>query len=188
MSNVEKVLEATLVNAAKTVEKEVDTEIDRLTNLQEDDLEAIRRRRLAQLKKAAEERAIWKRNGHGTLHTLTEKDFFTRAKGVSRMVVVFFQPGTSRYSSDLIEHVAKLAEHHLETLFATIDANKAPFLCQRLKIRVLPSLLFLKDGEIDQVLVGLDALSQTGKFTTKGIEKRLFEFQMLMDTNLSDND
>lgn len=187
MSNVEKALESALVDAAKTLEKEVDTEIERLNSLQDDDLEAIRRRRLAQLQKAAEERAVWRRNGHGTMHTLTEKDFFARAKGTSRMVVVFFQPGTSRYSSDLNEHIAKLAEHHLETFFANIDANKAPFLCQRLQIRVLPSLLFVKDGEIDRVLMGLDELSKTGKFTTESIEKRLFEFHMLTDTNLSDN-
>lgn len=187
MSNVEKALETALVGAAENLEKEVDSEIDRLNNLQDDDLEAIRSRRLAQLQKNAEERAVWRRNGHGTVHTLTEKDFFTRAKGTTRMIAIFFQPGTSRYSSDLNEHMAKLAEHHLETFFATIDANKAPFLCQRLQIRVLPSLLFVKNGEINRVLVGLDELSQTGKFTTEGIEKRLFEFQMLTDTNLSDN-
>lgn len=186
MASVEKVLETALVDAAKNIEQQVDAEVDRLNNLQDDDLEAIRKRRLAQLKKAAEDRAVWKRNGHGSLQTLTEKDFFTRAKATQRMVVVFFQPGTSRYTADLNDHLARIASLHLETLFATIDANKAPFLCERLKIRILPSLLFLKDGEIDKVLMGLDQLSPSGKFSTDSLERRLFDFGMLNDTNMAD--
>lgn len=187
MANVERVLEAAVVGAAKGVEKQLDNEIERLNNLQDDDYESIRKRRLAQMRKDAEDRAIWKRNGHGSLMHITEKDFFVRAKATQRMVVIFFRPGTSRYASDLNEHVAKVAESHLETLFTTIDAEKAPFLCTKLKIRMLPSLVLLKDGEIEKVLAGLDQINPTGKFTTVGIEKRLFDFAMLSDTNIADS-
>lgn len=187
MAGTENVVEAALVGAAKNIEKELDNEIERLNHMQDDDLEAIRKRRMVQMKNDAENRALWKRNGHGTLQHLTEKDFFARAKGTQRMVVIFFRPGTSRYAADLNDHIAKVAEHHLETLFATIDAGKAPFLCDKLKIRVLPSLVLLKDSEIDKVLVGLDQLSHTGKFTTEGIEKRLFDFGIVTDTNFGDN-
>lgn len=187
MAHVENVVEAALVGAAANIEKELDTEIERLNHLQDDDLEVIRRRRMAQMKKEAEDRVMWKRNGHGALQHIVEKDFFARAKGTERMVVIFYRPGTSRYAADLNDHMAKIAENHLETLFATIDAGKAPFLCEKLKIRIIPTLVFLKDSEIDKVLAGLDQLNHTGKFTTEGIEKRLFDFEMLTDTNIGDN-
>lgn len=187
MAGVENVMEAALVGAAKNIEKELDNEIERLDQMQDDDLEAIRKRRMAQMKKDAEDRVMWKRNGHGTLQHITEKDFFARAKGTQRMVAIFFRPGTSRYSADLNDHVAKIAEHHLETLFVTIDADKAPFLCEKLKIRVLPSLVLLKDSEIDKLLMGLGQLNPTGKSTTEEIEKRLFDLGILTDTNFGDN-
>lgn len=186
MAHVENLVEAAVVGAAQNVEKQLDAELDRLNSLQDDDLEALRKRRLAQLKKDAEDRAMWKRNGHGALMALSEKDFFARAKGVQRMVVIFSRPGSSRYAEDLKEHVARVAESHIETLFATIDAEKAPFLCPRLKIRMLPSLVLLKNGEIGKVLHGLDQVNPTGKFSTAEIEKRLFDFEMVTDTNIGD--
>lgn len=187
MAGVEKAVEAVMVGAAQKMESELDSEIEKLNNLQDDDLESIRQRRMAQMKKESEQKMMWKRNGHGTLQHVTEKDFFERAKGVERVVVIFFRPGTSRYAADLNDHVARIAEKHLETLFLTVDASKAPFLCEKLRIRVLPSLVLLKDGEIDQVLMGLDQLSPNGKFSTEGIERRLFDFGMVTDTNIGDN-
>lgn len=187
MAQANKAVEEAVVGAIKNVEKRLDDEIGRLQNLQEDDLEAIRRRRLAQMKKDAEDQAIWQRNGHGSLHHITEKEFFSRAKGSPRMVAIFFRPGSSRYSEELIEHVKRVAEFHLETLFVTLDAEKSPFLCTRLNIRVIPSIIMLKDGEIDKLLQGLDHLNPTGKFSTTAIEKRLFDLEMLTNTNISDD-
>lgn len=187
MAGIEKVVENAILTAAKEVEQQVDREIDRLDNLQDDDLDAIRERRLAQMKKAAEDRAVWRRNGHGTLNTIAEKDFFNRAKETKRMLVILHRPGSSRYASELLEHMTKLAQHHLETFFASLDANKAPFLCDRLNIRIIPSVIFVKDGEIDKVLMGLDHLSPTGKFTTISLEKTLFDMGVITNTNIADD-
>lgn len=185
--NPNKAVEEVLVGAIQNVEKQLDEEIDRLNNLQEDDLESIRKRRLAEMKKQAEDKAMWRRNGHGTLHHITEKDFFSRAKSAPRMIAIFFRPGTSRYANDVIDHLSRLAQSHLESLFVSLDAEKSPFLCTRLSIRILPSIVMLKDGEIDLILQGLDGLSPSGKFSTISIEKRLFDYQMVTDTNIADN-
>ena len=187
MANVNKAVEAAMVGAVEGLEKKLDEEIERLNNLQDDDLEAIRQRRLAQMKKDAEDRAIWQRNGHGTMHTITEKDFFARAKATPRMIVVFARQGTSRYTNDLQEHFARIAQYHIESLFLNIDAEKAPFLTERFKIRILPSIVMVKDGEIDSVLMGLDHFSTDGKFSTTFIEKKLFDMNMLTDTNIADD-
>ena len=44
-------------------------------------------------------------------------------------------------------HLKKLAEQHLETKFIKLDVEKAPFLTQRFKIKVIPSMGIIKDGE-----------------------------------------
>lgn len=184
--NSQKAAEEVLVGALQNVEKKLDEKIDHLSNLQEDDLESIRKRRIAEMIKEAEDKVIWRRNGHGTLHHITEKEFFSRAKSTSRMIAIFFRPGTSRYANDVIEYLSLVAQSHLETLFVSLDAEKSPFLCSKLNIRVLPSIAMLKESEIDVLLQGLDGLSPSGKFSATSIEKRLFEYQMLTDTNIAD--
>lgn len=189
--NVQKAVEAAVVDAMQNVERQLDDHLQQMDNvddMHDDQLEAIRQKRLNQLKKQSEDRARWRRNGHGTVHRISEKEFFTRAKGIPRMLAIFLRPGSSRFTEDFLEHVTRVAEAHLETLFITIDAEKAPFLCDRLRIRVMPSLVLVKDGEIERMLPGLDHLcSQTGSFSTATIEKRLFDMAMLTDTNISDN-
>lgn len=183
-----KAVEEAVVGAAKQIEKQLDDELDRLNNMQEDDLEVIRRNRIAQMKKEAEDRAIWRRNGHGTLQPISEKDFFARAKTSERMVAIFHRQGSSRYADDLIEHMTRIAERHVETLFTAIDAEKAMFLCTKLNIRILPSLVFVKNAEIEKVMLGLDQISPSGKFSTTGIEKRLFDFEVVSNTCIGDDE
>lgn len=185
---MENVVQAAMVGAAKQMEEELDTEIARLDNLQDDDYETLRKRRLAQLRKGAEDRARWQRNGHGTVAELPEKEFFGRAKGSERMVVIFFRKGTSRYTEDVNDHMARVAERHFETFFAKVDAEKAAFLCTKLRIRVMPSIVLVKGGEIERVVAGLDAFAEGGgKFSTVGIERRLFEMGMLTDCSIGDD-
>ncbi|KAI0558139.1 Csa-Phosducin 3 [Gracilaria domingensis] len=188
MAHVQNLVEAAVKNVVEGLEERLDSEIDRLNNLDDDDLEVIRRKRLAEMKKEAEEKAVWRRNGHGTVHRITEKEFFSRAKASKRMVCIMFRPGSNKYAEDLLEHTGRIAQRHLETLFTAMDVEKAPFLCDRLNIRVLPSIILVKDSEIDQVLVGLDQMSTTGKFTTAGIEKRLHSFSMLTSTEIADDE
>lgn len=189
--NVQKAVEAAVVGAMETVERQLDDQLQRLDNVEDksdDQLEAIRRRRIEELRKQAEDRARWKRNGHGSVHRIIEKEFFTRAKGIPRMVAIFLRPGMSRYADDFIEHVTRVAQAHLETLFVTLDAEKSPFLCERLCLRVMPSLALVKDGEIAQTMPGLDQFCNSqGKFTTVTVEKRLFDLSLLIDTNIADD-
>ena len=152
-----------------------------------DDVEAIRRRRLAQLQKDAEDRAKWSRAGHGTLHTLTEKDFFGRAKESDRILVIFHRSGSSRIAQDFQEHIARIAERHMETFFAVIDAEKSQFLCNKFQIRVLPSVMLCVGGNVKQLLHGLDRIAPSGKFNLIEMEQTLFDLGILTNTNMADD-
>lgn len=51
-----------LVSAAKHLEKQLDSEIERLDNLGTDDIDAIRERRLKEMKQRQEKIIKWKQN------------------------------------------------------------------------------------------------------------------------------
>jgi hypothetical protein len=46
----------------------------------------------------------------------------------------------------LKQHVQRLAESHMECRFVSICAEKTPFLVERLKIWMMPTLLCVKEG------------------------------------------
>jgi thioredoxin-like negative regulator of GroEL len=184
----DKQIEAALLGVAQQVEKSLDGEIDALLSLQEDDFDCIRRRRMTEMKIRAENEALWRRRGHGKLCNIAEKDFFKHGKETQRMVVLVTRPGTSRYAKDMEEHLALVAESHFETFFAVINADKAPFLCEKFGLQVMPSLILVKDSEVSRVLHGLDSLVPNGKFSTVVIESHLHELALVTHTDIGDDE
>jgi len=164
----------------------VDTELNRLETLGDDDLEILRRRRIAEMKRQAERRREWRFNGHGHLSHLSEKEFFDVTKKSERVVLCFYRPGSNRYSDDLIHHLRKLAENHLEAKFVVLDATKSPFLTDRLKIWCLPSITLIVKGRTDKTFHGLGEISPKGNLDTLALEQVLFDSNILTNTALSD--
>lgn len=80
-----------MLTVAKAVEDKLDEEIATLEKLDLDDLEALRERRLLQLKKAAERKSRWAALGHGEYTEIVEKDFFAAVKASERVVCHFYR-------------------------------------------------------------------------------------------------
>ena len=180
-----------LLNAAKIMEEQVDQEIKDLEKLDEDDLEAIRRRKLGKIlyfpchylltslsmidmmKKMQEKKQEWKAAGHGEYSEIPEeKEFFTVTKGSDKCVVHFYRDETFRCKI-LDKHFNILAKKHNETKFCKINAEKCPFLCDRLKIRVIPTVLMIKDQQTTGTMLGFTDLGNTDEFSTEMLEWRL---------------
>ena len=51
------------------------------------------------------------------------------------------------------KHLSILAKQHLETRFVKIHAEKSPFLAEKLKIIVLPTLALIKNAKVDDYVV-----------------------------------
>ena len=86
------VIEKQVLTVAKAVEEKLDEEIAALERLDVDDLEAIRERRLQQMKRLAERRSRWISLGHGEYsEILSEKDFFSLVKDSDRVVCHFYR-------------------------------------------------------------------------------------------------
>ena len=66
-----------------------------------------------------------------------------------------------------------LAAKHIEARFIKIDAEKAPFICSRLNVYMMPTILLMKDGFTEDRVEGFDELGGTTDFTTKTMELRL---------------
>ncbi|XP_040585209.1 thioredoxin domain-containing protein 9 isoform X1 [Mesocricetus auratus] len=167
------VLENQFLQAAKLVESHLDSEIQKLDQIGEDELELLKEKRLAALRKAQQQKQEWLSKGHGEYREIaSERDFFQEVKESEKVVCHFYRDTTFRCKI-LDRHLAILAKKHLETKFLKLNVEKAPFLCERLRIKVIPTLALLKDGKTKDYVVGFTDLGNTDDFTTETLEWRL---------------
>lgn len=168
-----------LLQAAQAAEKILDEKIEQLDNMGDDDLAALRAKRLQELKLRDQNRRQLQEQGHGKLNLLSdEKEFFDDVKRTKRMVVHFFRPG-AQFCDIVDQHLGKLAAKHFDTKFVRINAEKSPFLVDRLKIWMLPTIMLIKDGNTEHSIVGLDELGSNGKFRTEKLESVLADWDVI---------
>ncbi|KAI4375958.1 hypothetical protein MLD38_013766 [Melastoma candidum] len=177
-SKIQEVIEKKVLTVAKAVEEAIDDEIAALDRLDVDDIEALRERRLLQMKKMAEKKQRWISLGHGDYTDIpSEKDFFTAVKASERVVCHFYRENWPCKVMD--KHLSILSKQHLETRFVKIQAEKSPFLAERLKIVVLPTLALIKNAKVDDYVVGFDQLGGTDGFSTEELEERLAKSKVI---------
>ncbi|CAF2147051.1 hypothetical protein BRARA_A00390 [Brassica rapa] len=175
---IQEILEKQLLTVAKAMEDKLDEEIASLEKPDEDDLEVLRERRLQQMKKMAEKRKRWMSHGHGEYTEIpSEKDFFAAVKASERVVCHFYRENWPCKVMD--KHMGILAKQHIETRFVKIQAEKSPFLAERLKIVVLPTLALIKNTKVDDYVVGFNELGGKDDFSTEDLEERLARAQVI---------
>merc|ERR1719309_187016 len=131
------------------------------------------------MKKAQDQKERWLANGHGKYEEIPdEASFFAECKKAKNLVVHFYREATFRCKI-LDKHLQTLAAQHLEAKFLKIDAEKSPFLTQRLKIRVLPTIALLRDGKTVDFIVGFTDLGNTDDFATVVLEWRIATQQII---------
>merc|ERR1711962_201809 len=142
-----------LMAAAQIVEEQIDTELECLEKLDGDELEVLRQKRIAGMKKQQAKKQEWLSNGHGQYEEIPEeKEFFNVTKKSENVVVHFYKDDAFR---------------------CKIYAVKCPFLTERLKIRVIPTMAVIKDSKTRDYIVGFTDLGNTDEFSTEMLEWRL---------------
>mmetsp|Transcript_6992 Transcript_6992/g.13993 ORF Transcript_6992/g.13993 Transcript_6992/m.13993 type:complete len:254 (-) Transcript_6992:311-1072(-) len=167
---MERAMAKNVLKTLQHVEDKMDEDIRRLNEMEdmgEDALEQMRERRREAMRKQAVKNENWKALGHGEYHEIHgEKEFFTEVKGSERVVIHFFRSATR--SCDIIDrHLRDLAPGHLETKFIKVDAEKSPFLVERLKIWMLPSIVIAINGTTQHTITGLDEFGGIEDFSTE---------------------
>lgn len=176
---VQEILEKQVLTVVKAVEDKIDDEISALDRLDLEDIEVLRERRLQQMKKMAEKRRQWVALGHGEYSEIqAEKEFFSVVKASDRVVCHFYRENWPCKVMD--KHLSILAKQHIETRFVKINAEKSPFLTEKLKIVVLPTLALIKKAKVDDYVVGFDELGGTDDFGTEELEDRLAKAQVII--------
>jgi len=171
---MQKAMEQQLLTVANAMEEKIDAEMAELDELEndEDALERIRQKRLMELKNHQDKRNEYLRAGHGKLNEInSDKDFFEEAKGSKRLVCHFYRNTTMRCKI-LDEHLKKLAQQHVETKFLKLDVDKCDWIIQRLKIHVIPTLAFIKDGKTGDYMRGFEDVGGIDDFSTEMLEWR----------------
>lgn len=167
------ILSAVLEQSARLVEEQVDAQLSKLNEMDEDDFDRLKEKRLEALKKAQKQKQEWLSKGHGEYSEISsEKDFFGEVKESKNVVCHFYKNSTFRCKI-LDKHLAILAKKHVETKFIKLDVEKAPFLTDRLRIKIIPTLALLIDGKTKDYVVGFTDLGNTDEFSTEMLEWRL---------------
>ncbi|GBL93739.1 Thioredoxin domain-containing protein 9 [Araneus ventricosus] len=155
------------------VEEQIDNEIEKLDRMEDEELQALERRRAAALKKQIKEKEQLLQQGHGAYSELAnEKEFFEATKKSNNVVCHFYRSSTMRCSI-VDKHLQALAPKHVETRFCKINAEKSFFLVQRLNVRVLPTIVLIKDGKTVDYIIGFDDLGGVDDFSTEMMEWRI---------------
>lgn len=173
------VLAHTVVQALEDREEKLDEELKRLDNLKEDDLEEIRRKRLEKMKSDVVAAQKLRAVGHGEYMELAdEKEFFQVAKKSKWIICHFYRPSTWRCQI-FDKHLAELARTHLETRFVKINIEKSPYLAEKLRIVMLPTVMLIKDGKTEHSIIGFDELGGIDDFLIEDLEEYLIHWGVL---------
>lgn len=162
-----------LVTAAVTLESQLDDELNALDSMTSEELKSLRNQRLNEMKSDAKKKQEWLTNGHGEYDELAgEKEFFEISKKSANIVVHFYRDSTERCK--IVDHHLKiLAKKHIEAKFCKVNAENSPFLTQRLRIKVIPTIAIVKDSKTKDYVVGFSDLGNRDDFSTEMMEWRI---------------
>mmetsp|Transcript_22417 Transcript_22417/g.33615 ORF Transcript_22417/g.33615 Transcript_22417/m.33615 type:complete len:242 (-) Transcript_22417:1106-1831(-) len=178
-----------ILQSTKAQEEAIEDKLNKYDELlnDEDALDALRERRMKQLKNAQKQRQEYIANGHGEYSDLnpgqhggdTVRAFFDAAKKSKRMVVHFYRP-TTRYCDVVHAHLQKIATKHIETRFVKVNVETgADYLVEKLGIVVMPTMVLIKEGKVIHHLHGFDELGGTDEFSTSHLAWLLGAYEVL---------
>lgn len=112
----------------------------------------------------------------GSYDEKSEKEFFELIeKKKERILCHFFHEDFVRCKL-LDKHLASAAFDHPETLFIRINAQQAPFIVTKLKIKVLPAIYYFKDGSVKDMIVGFEEFGNGDDFRRHDFLSRLAKY------------
>ncbi|KEG08764.1 putative ATP binding protein-like protein [Trypanosoma grayi] len=176
--------EQALLQIAETIERAVDDEMERVDNIDEEELMELRRKRLRGLKEMEARRSAWLKKGHGHLQELTDpKEFFEAVEQSERVVVHFMRRSTSRCSI-LERHLRTIAMQHFETRFCYVDVERIPSLAERFNVIMLPTLMLIENKKTFYSIIGFDEFGGTDDFSTETVVQVLSHYGMLNENGM----
>jgi thiol-disulfide isomerase/thioredoxin len=122
------------------------------------ELRLLREKRLKEIKNTELQRLENLAKGHGQYREIVQDEFLTEVTGSFHVICHFYHQEFPRCQI-MNHHLQKLAQRHDEAKFISINAEKAPFFVEKLKIRTMPTLIFFEDGVALSKQIGFEGLS-----------------------------
>lgn len=170
---MDQVIQQSLITAAVQLEQQLDSELNRLETMDSDDLQVLRDQRLKELKKVQQQKQEWLAQGHGEFTELPDEKKFFEVSGKSSNIVCHFYLDGKERCRIVDMHMKVLCKKHIEARFLKVNAEKCPFLVERLKIKVIPTVALIKDGKVKDYIVGFTDLGNRDDFSTEMMEWRI---------------
>ncbi|XP_032675129.1 thioredoxin domain-containing protein 9 [Odontomachus brunneus] len=170
---METILQQKVIEVASHVEQQLDAELEKLDNLDISDYEKIRANRLNELKRMQKQKQDWLVSGHGEYSEIyDEKEFFEISKKSENIVCLFYKDDSQRCK--IVDHHFKiLAKKHIEARFCKLNVERCPFLTERLRIRIIPTIALIVNGKTKDYIVGFTELGNCDDFSTETLQYRL---------------
>lgn len=164
---------------AQATEKKIDAELKQLSQLDENDIESLRRKRIEEMRKRAQQEQQWKTQGHLQYTELRdEKEWFQAAKESERLICHFYRASTWRCQI-VDRHMEAIAKKHVEARFCKINAENCPYLAEKLQIVLMPTIIMTLNNFTHDRIEGFDELGGRDDFVTDVFEKRIAKKNMI---------
>jgi hypothetical protein len=109
----------------------------------------------------------------GMYQEKSEKEFFELIKNKKEKIICHFFHEDFVRCKIIHKHLSQIAFKHPETLFIRVNAQGAPFLVQKLAIRVLPAIYFFQDGVVKDTIIGFEEFGSKDDFQEYLLSRRL---------------
>lgn len=181
---MEAVLQQKVIEVANQVEQQLDAELEKLDNLDISDYEKIRAHRLNELKQMQKQKQNWLTLGHGEYTEIyNEKEFFEISKKSENIICLFYKDDSQRCK--IVDyHFKILAKKHIEARFCKLNVERCPFLTERLRIKIIPTIMLVVNGKTKDYIVGFTELGNCDDFSTETLQYRLAQSGVINDDDL----
>ena len=122
------------------------------------ELRKIRDQRIRQMKEQQSEKLRNLGKGHGQYREIVQDEFLSQATSSERVICHFYHDDFPRCAI-MDMHLQRLAARHVETKFVKINAAKAPFFVDKLKILSIPTVILFVDGIAVDKIIGFEGLA-----------------------------
>ncbi|KNC49711.1 thioredoxin domain-containing protein c [Thecamonas trahens ATCC 50062] len=109
---------------------------------------------------------------HGMYNEVPEEAFLELVTKTKLVVAHFYHSDFNRCRI-VDDHLERLAPRHFHTKFIKCNVENFPFFVEKLKIRMLPTIVCFRDGVCIDRVVGFEELGSTDDFETSALEARL---------------
>ncbi|ORZ20955.1 thioredoxin-like protein [Lobosporangium transversale] len=175
-------------NEEKGSGKDLD-EDELFEELENDDynMTSFREQRIEELKQEVERRKLMMEYDHGSYKDITDEKEVMDISTKTKHCVIHFYHSDFRRCMIVDKHLETLAKKHIKTKFVKIKVENAPFLVEKLQVKVLPCIIAFTDGIAVDRLVGFDELGNTDNFSTSMLELRYKTAGVIEDDSKKDS-